>query len=207
LAPPLRARTTTLSADRKNDATRALRKYLDRCSVGSVATSKEISRLLGEAWKDLDGSVAESTSHDKLWRAENFQWNSPILTFDLERHGQTVKGSRLASVHSWTVDLDNRTASHAQGKARQVRPSAPPLDTQSIGAELAQLIQHGRKDERLVWKEPSCVRVLINEIISDDGPKQSVAGQRRRLREALSTILSPDGWNISSKWLVFKQKT
>jgi hypothetical protein len=139
-----------LSSNRANDAIHALRQYLDRCGVGPVEEGNETSRFLGEAWEYLEGSDAQKTTHDKLWRAKKLQWNPPILSFDLERHGQTVKGSKLASVHTWTVDLDNRTARYAQSRTRQVRPSAPPLGMQSIGEELAQLIRGRREDERLV---------------------------------------------------------
>jgi hypothetical protein len=79
------------------------------------------------------------------------------------------------------------------------------MKMKSIGEELALVIRAGQEDDRLVWREPSCVQVLITKIIPD-GPKQTVEVRRRKLREALSASLSSEGWTISRNWIVCRQE-
>jgi hypothetical protein len=43
-------------------------------------------------------------------RAEELSWNPPILSFTIERHGATARGSSRAELHEWTVNLHEGTA-------------------------------------------------------------------------------------------------
>jgi hypothetical protein len=46
----------------------------------------------------------------KVSRAEELSWNPPILSFTIERHGATARGSSRAELHEWTVTLHEGTA-------------------------------------------------------------------------------------------------
>jgi hypothetical protein len=197
-------REASVPPDQTIDAIDRLKRLLAHRSSGPIENRDEVCRLLAQAWENLDGSDAEATFAVKLCRAENMQWELPVLTFDLERHPQTVRGSTRASVHSWTVNLDRRTAVCMANGIRQISPIAPRLDLQSVGEELAQAILAGKEDRRLAWKGPGRVRVLLAEVIPD-GPKPTVEGRRKRLKELMRSLLSLQGWTIDRNWIVTKQ--
>jgi hypothetical protein len=80
------------------------------------------------------------------------------------------------------------------------------MDMKAIGDDVAELIGSGDEDERLAWKGPDCVEVLIARIVPA-GPAQSVQYRRKKLRETLSAILATDGWTLSLKWILRRQNT
>ena len=45
----------------------------------------------------------------KLGRMEKVEWQPPYLTFSIERHGATVKGSTRAELQNWQVDTSHRS--------------------------------------------------------------------------------------------------
>jgi hypothetical protein len=63
-----------------------LRRELEFLSPGPVV-DKAFESTLSLAWTELELEGSHKTTPDKLWgRTEKMEWNSPFLTFVLERH-------------------------------------------------------------------------------------------------------------------------
>jgi hypothetical protein len=80
--------------------------------------------LLAKCWQDLRGADETSMEGWKLNRAEKLSWDPPILSFTIERHGQTLDGSGRADLHHWEVDLHQGTADCMPAGHRQLTPIA-----------------------------------------------------------------------------------
>ena len=176
-----------------------LKDHLFALPAGKIVETTETAalwNLLADCWSSFEGSNAEGMQAYKLHdRMEDVDWNAPILTFTIERHGGTVMGSSRAELHEWTLDLDKQTAHCATARSRQVEPRAKALNVKPIADELAGLIADKCSDPRLKWLNELEVHVLIGKIIPADGPKETVAGQRKRLRAALTKNLNVLGWH------------
>jgi len=126
---------------------------------------------------------------------EAVQWNPPLLTFTVERHGGTVLGSTRAELQQWTIDLDRMTATCERKRHRQLHPMAKRIDVSSIADDVAQSILDGVTDDRLRWLGDGRVQIQVSKIYpGGSGFKQTVQGRRRRFRKALIEKLSPSGW-------------
>ena len=79
------------------EALRSFLKELPNQAITDSSIHQTICDLLTECWASLSGNKDQKTYADKICRAENLKWKSPILTFELERHGGTVLGSTRAS--------------------------------------------------------------------------------------------------------------
>jgi hypothetical protein len=166
-----------------------LRDYL---ITGAIET-RHLEKLLANCWDEFSTDHGGMTGYKLLDRMEKVKWESPLLRFQIERHGATVLGSTRAEVQVWTLDLDMRTAKCALGSYRQLRPSAPRLNVQPLADEIFQIIRDREEDERLKWNEDGSVHVIIGKIIPEDGFGQTVAGRRKRFRSALDDLISAAG--------------
>src|SRR5262249_46530268 len=147
------------------------------------------------AWGELGGDDDGMAGSKLLGHMARVEWQPPILTFTIERHGRTVLGSTRAEIQQGTVDLDCRTATFEQTGRRQLSPTANRVDVKPIDVEIADLITGGVSDERLRWLGDGRIRVLMGKVFPQgSGFKQTVQGRRRRLRESLIETLSPKGW-------------
>jgi hypothetical protein len=172
-----------------------LRDFLNRMNPGSVEETTHIERLLSEVWEDLDGDNGGMAGHKLIGRMESVEWNSPVLTFLIERHGATVLSSTRAELQRWTVNVDRQTATCEQTGHRQMSPIARRVDVGSIADEIADRILVGDADERLSWLGDEHVRVEVSKIFpAHSGYKQTVQGRRQRFRNALIAKLNPSGW-------------
>ena len=55
----------------------------------------------------------------------------------------------------------------------------------------------GRADERLKRDGEDHARLLIGEVLpAGSAGKETLAGRRKRLREAVATLIAPAGWRI-----------
>ncbi len=157
----------------------------------------EVPNLYGRiagVWPDgvIEGGM---TRAKLLGRIENPTWESPKLTFEIERHGAAAFGSTHAEVQLWCIDVAHATVNLARSRTRQLRPTQPRLDVKALAADVADLIAGGAEDPRLVWsKDRRHVRVQINEIIPPGGPKETAAARRKRFRESLERLLGESGW-------------
>jgi len=173
-----------------------LRKLLEATSPGPVDEASPVESLLVSCWECFRGNTETSMTAGKLLaRIENLKWEPPCLEFEFERHGGTVKGSSRAELHSWSVDINARTATVTLGRFRQLCPKNPPLYVKPIAAELAQIIIEGRDDPRVKWSDDGTVLVKIGKIVPDNAPQQTVTGRRERFRAALADALGQEGWS------------
>jgi len=134
---------------------------------------------------------------DKLrGRTESMSWEPPLLHFEIERHGATVKGSVYAEMQPWSVNVtDGEADTHSFGRHRKVGKTRPRLDVTSEVQKVCESVVTKKSDNRLRWIGDSCVKVLVGVIIPASGlPKQTLAGRRKRLARALEQALSSNGW-------------
>lgn len=163
--------------------------------VGPVRHTDQLAERLANAWDALGGSHAGGMGAKKLYgRVEEPRWDPPVLTFRIERHGGAAMGSTRARLHEWSVNVDDFSARVREAGYRQLVPMQKRLDTKRIAEDLAGQIRRGADDERLKWCGCDKVRIEIATVIPDSGPKQTVAGRRKRLREQLAAVLDKDGW-------------
>lgn len=172
-----------------------LRNYLNSLEPGPVEETTQIERLLADIWDHLGGDDGGMTGQKLVGRMKQSEWNSPVLSFLIERHGGTVLGSSRAEIQQWSVDLDRRIATCDRTGCRQLSPMAKRLDVDSIADGIADKIVDCKPDDRLRWLGDGRVKVEVSKIFADrSGYKQTVQGRRRRLREALIERLSAKGW-------------
>jgi hypothetical protein len=176
-----------------HDRISELRSFLEGQPRGPVADSCRLAQLLVASWPDLAGSGETKMRADKLWRIEDPQWNPPILTFSIERHGQTVCGSSRASVHIWCVNLESGTGSICGEKRRQLTPMARRLDVKPLAQAVADAIRNEREDESFRLMSDGRIKINIGSIIPETDAQTTIA-RRRRFRDALSALLEPHGW-------------
>lgn len=95
------------------------------------------------------GAHQESTTHDKLHRAEMIYWDPPNVCFTLERHGGTVNGSTRAFLHHWQVNVEAKQASIVSIGSRQLKQMAKAMDVKQLAMETSQRILSGEDHESL----------------------------------------------------------
>ena len=173
-----------------------LRERLSALQPDDVSAVSPIAALLAGCWNEFAGSGAERMHAGKLARIEAVQWNPPVLSFTIERHGTMGMGSTRAERQRWRVDLHRKTARCERGRSyRQARPRAEAVRVEPIAREIADSILVRRTDERLKWQGEETVRVLVTRIfLRDSGYMQTVTGRRNRLRAVLETLLADAGW-------------
>lgn len=172
---------------------------LNRLPPGPISDTTEIERPLADCWTEFIGHDENGMEPYKLiGRMENVEWQPPILSFILERHGGTVLGSTRAEVQRWQIDFDQMVAECTTSGHRQVGTMAEPVrqdDLQKLAEQIAVLIENGATDDRLNWKDSNTVHVVVEQIIpTKSGFKRTVQGRRKRFREALEKALAKSGW-------------
>jgi hypothetical protein len=174
-----------------------LRLHLSARHPGPISDSPDIERLLATVWHDLAGDEGGMAGYKLLGRMENLAWQPPKIVFRIERHGATVMGSSRAELQEWTIDLVQRTATVEMVGRRQVRPMQGRLDVQPIAEEIAAAILEGRPDDRLKWDGKDHARLLIGKVLpAGSAVKETLAGRRKRLREAVAALLGAAGWKM-----------
>ncbi len=173
-----------------------LLEYLVSIQTGPVSDTAKLEDLLAACWDEFADSEAEGMEAYKLHsRMDNVHWDSPVLTFVIERHGGTVLGSSKAERHKWTLNMDTRTASCEYLGHRQVRPMQPRLDIRPVAEEIVQLIIDHQEDERLKWNNDGSVRVQIGKILPKGSAiKPTLHGRRSRFRQTVDELLRNAGW-------------
>jgi hypothetical protein len=114
----------------------ALLNELQSIPAGAISgdVHDKVVRLLVNTWPELKGADETSMKSWKVSRAENLCWNPPFLSFTIERHGAFVLGSKRADLHEWEINMETLTASHQEGRYRQLIPNSPRLDLKAIAA-------------------------------------------------------------------------
>ncbi len=168
---------------------------LSNIAPGPISDSSDLERLLAACWDEFNGDDGGMTGDKLLGRMEQVAWEPPVLTFTIERHGGTVKGSSRASLQEWTLDLENMTARCAEDRFRQVHGRQPRLDVRPFVEEVARLILLRQEDERLKWYKDGRVRVVVGKVLPNGSAvTQTLAGRRMRFREAMVRRLAVEGW-------------
>jgi len=172
-----------------------IRQHLDTLSPGDVLKSERTTtlRLLARIWERLPGATRESTAAYKLQRAENLRWEAPLLSFTLERHGQTVYGSSRASLHRWTVNVESGETTLDPSRIRQLYRMAKRFDANAAAKEIRSLFAENREDPRLRRLSDGTVQVLMSKV-APSSTMQTQSGRNERLRSALNQELRAIGW-------------
>jgi hypothetical protein len=181
----------TLLNDRFGD----IRYWLDSRLDGSIDSLRELEELLVRHWDSLDGGDADGMSAQKLTgRIESASWHSPILRFQIERHGGTVMGSTRAEVHAWTVNLDTGIAAITDKGHRQIRPMESRWDAKSAAKEVGSAILNGDESYPLVrWLRSGRIRPRLQHIVPSANI-QTLEGRSRRFNRELEKVLEVKGW-------------
>lgn len=71
------------------------------------------------------------------------------------------------------------------------------FDVKPVAEEIAAAILEGQPDDRLKWDGTDHVRLLIGKVLPA-GPavKETLAGRRKRLREAVASLIAEAGWKM-----------
>lgn len=173
-----------------------LRDLLARVGADMVATSTHLDRTLANYWGSLEGSdEGGMAAHKLIGRMEKVQWQPPLLTFTIERHGGTVNGSTRAELQHWIVNVDECTASIGKIGIRQLRPMAKRLSLEDMADDVADLIVNRVEDERLRWLNDGSVKVLLAKLFpSGSGFARTVQSRRQRFISYLEACLVGHGW-------------
>jgi hypothetical protein len=171
-----------------------LQKHLATIPPCSITDTDTLARLLADSWHEFSGDDGGMKGHKLLGRMEDVVWNTPLLTFTIERHGGTVMGSTRASLQEWTVDMDKGTVACVEARQRQLRPNQPRLDVTSIAKEIVAQIANHQKDHRLKWYADGRVRVLVGKVLPEGSAvKITLAARRKRFRAAVTERLIGQG--------------
>jgi hypothetical protein len=166
-----------------------LLEHLSRLPSGPIENVDALADLLATCWDDFCGSDSEGMTAEKLRRIEQVEWTAPMLTFVIERHGGTVRGSTRGELHRWTVDVRRGTADCSPCGYRQLHDRDKPLHTGPLVAEIVALIASGSNDPRLKWSsDRRSVHVLVGDFITGEY-KQTQTDRRKRFRTALEREL------------------
>ena len=184
--------------------------YAESLSPGelSVDERKILINLLSKSWDELQGSSAEKTTFDKLFRAENLRVDYPMIYFELERHGGLVNGSTRADIHRWEINLEQSKAILRSRTYRQVSS----LDKRYNATEAARMVSkniiNGEDHEYLTWDaEKTRVTVILNKIVPSSYSR-TTQGRNKRFREELQEMMNNTGWDrvITGNRLVFDKR-
>jgi len=171
-------------------------KFLMSLQNGEVPESdvEILEKLLMHYWNRFSGSESEGMEGYKLvGRMEYVYCKYPILTFDIERHGDTVLGSKETEIHTWLLDIEFKQATCQKKGCRQVSQISKPLDVALIVEELTNLILNHQEDPRLKWKKDGSVHVKIGDVVSI-GCHANLSGRRYHFKKKVDEILLPLGW-------------
>jgi hypothetical protein len=136
--------------------------HLGSIPAGKIADDGKLASLLADCWSELNGASVEGMKPDKLLgRMEETSWDPPVLSFMIERHGGTSRGSSRAEIQHWNVNIQNRSATCSTDGHRQLGPMQAGLNLKPLAEEIVGLILKRRTDSRLKWNPDGSVRVVI----------------------------------------------
>ena len=81
---------------------------------------------------NLTAMIQEAMEPYKLNRMEKAEWQPPILSFVVERHGGTALGSTRADLQHWTVNVETKEANCHIAGHRQLEPMQPRMDVKPL---------------------------------------------------------------------------
>ena len=175
-----------------------LRAWLGKNRATLESNKEELVDQLAGVWDYFADSHAAGMSADKLSRLEAPEWNPPLLSFQIERHGGIVVGrSSRAELQTWRANFETRTTSYAITGWRQISPPQPRLDVKAIAHEIARAVATGdRTDSRVVWTDNQ-VRIVLGKIAglaTGSAVRETLMGRRKRFRAALRAEMTKVGF-------------
>lgn len=184
-----------------------IKEYLDNTKSNYRQDSSKLEEMLSEHWNIFEGNDSNGMEGYKLHkRMENVSWDSPILSFVIERHGSAARGSTRAELQHWEVNLDSLVACVEDVGYRQITPVAATVDVKPIARNLAAGILTNEKNEYLKWKSDNQVKVEFSALFkTSSGNRQTVAGRRRRCRNELERIVEVQGWQHTGNNVFIKE--
>jgi len=178
-----------------SDPTEALRRHCTALPPGPVADVPALERLLAAAWDALAGDDGGMEAHKLLNRMEAVAWDSPVLSFVIERHGGTVMGSTRAELQHWQVDVEKKTATLVKSGHRQLKSMASRLSVKQMAEEIVVSILNDEDDDWLMRLNDGTVKILVSKIFpTGSGFKRTVGGRRKRLLQYVGAKLAENGW-------------
>ena len=172
-----------------------LLRYLKSMPVGTISDTGELESLLISCWDQFKGDDGGMSGYKLHGRMEEVDWNPPILTFVIERHGITNLGSTKADLQHWKLNINTREAILEYTSYRQVQPRQAKLDVKSLAEEISRLIIDHREDERIKWYKDGSVLIHIGKILpKESAVQQTLVGRRKRFREHINKLLTSAGW-------------
>jgi hypothetical protein len=173
----------------------ALREYLSDREPGPVTDVETLLMHVYNCWPHLARYDRSKMHEGKLGRMEDPQWNPPVVSFRIERHGGAALGSVNAELQLWKVNVDECTAEWEPGGTRRIRPAGPRFDIKGEASRLAEHIRNGNEDDCLKWlTDHRRVQVHTHRALPKGGPRRTRKGRRQRLQDWLDRELEPDGW-------------
>jgi hypothetical protein len=172
-----------------------LKNFLSKLQPGPIDDTTALEPLLEQEWDSInDSDFGGMQAYKLIGRLEKVQWQSPYLTFSIERHGATVNGSTRAELQTWQVDITRWTAQIVSTGRRQLYRTTKRLDVREPVKRIADAILNNLESPSLKRYPDGRVKVLIGTIIPPDGYQQTVAGRRKRFRALLEKLLAERGW-------------
>lgn len=172
-----------------------LREWLAEQDNGRIADIDQLKRLLKKAWPEIPGSGDQSTWPSKINYIEGADWNPPLLTFEIPRHGALMNGGTRTSIHHWQVNVKTPSAKIERSTYKQTEPMAKPVRMKPVALEIAAIVRSGADDERIVWEtdDRSRVHVVMSRIIPS-GYKQTTASRKTKFIAYFEAELAANGW-------------
>ncbi len=184
-----------------------LKKFLNEIKEGPLSTQQEeqLIPLLSEIWAEINIDCTTNLQYSKLNRIENAMWHPPKLRFDIERHGQTVRGSTRASFYAWEIDIEKAQAYIVGERYRQVAHSDRPFKSALIVQELRDIITSGCKDDRIEYKNvtKTLVKILVSKVLTASN-KQTLASRRKKFRTEMRKQMAEIDWKEKRLYLYEK---
>lgn len=173
-----------------------LQELLAAVPPGPIQEHTKLDKALADCWDGFRGSGEGGMEGYKLLgRMESVGWHSPVLSFVIERHGGTVKGSTRAELQHWEINLHDQTACIIKEGHRQLEAMAPRVSVKAIAEEIAGLILSGMNDTRIRRQDDGSVKIVLSKIFpSGSGFKRTVTSRRKRLLEHVRDDLAEMGW-------------
>jgi hypothetical protein len=174
--------------------------YLASIPLGPVPDAAALERLLAACWDELTGDDGSMEAHKLLNRMEEVAWTPPKLVFTIERHGGTVLGSGRAELQHWEVNVEQRTAVIVKTGYRQLRPMAERILIKPLVQSILAALRSGGESDLVSRHDDGTVSVNTTLIFpTGSAVRMTLEGRRKRLREAVASVLVKDGWKRLGK--------
>lgn len=181
--------------DQRTPAFDELHRHCAALPPGPVADVPTLRRLLADAWNSFVSDDGGMEPYKLLNRMEAVTWNSPILSFRIERHGGTALGSSRAEMQHWELDLEKMAAILTKTGHRQLRPMVKRIYMKPLVVRILDAVRSSKEDDVVCWYDDGRVFVKTTTIFpTGSAVRMTLEGRRKRLRDAVAGVLMKEGW-------------